>query len=104
MANRHRGDVDLVLGDGRLTLRLTLGALAEIEAAFGASDLVALGERLQGGRLAARDLVTLLGAAARGAGGQQSDAELARQITAADMPACIAAIGALFAETFGDAP
>lgn len=104
MANHHRGDVDLDLASGRLTLRLTLGALAEIEAAFGAADLVALGERLQGGRLASRDLLALLGAAARGAGEPVSNADLAGRIIAADLPACVAALGRLLAETFGAAP
>ena len=41
----------------RRTLVLTLGALAELEAAFGADDLVALAERFGTGRLKARDLI-----------------------------------------------
>lgn len=102
MANKHRGDVTLVLGDGQLVLRLTLGALAEIETAMGAADLVALGERLQAGRLAARDLIPILGAAVRGGGATTSDGDLAARIAAADLPACIAAVAALFALTFGD--
>lgn len=103
MANRHRGDVDLALSEETVTLRLTLGALAEIETALGAADLVALGERLQAGRLAARDLVTILGAAARGGGTRLSDGDLAGRVGAADLPACIAAVAALFAATFGEA-
>ena len=103
MANRHRGDVDLVLGEERWTLRLTLGALAEIESALGATDLIALGERLQAGRLAARDLIPILGAAARGGGARLSDGDVAARIAAADLPACIGAVASLFALTFGDA-
>jgi hypothetical protein len=103
MANRHRGEVDLRLGEEALTLRLTLGALAEIEAAFGASDLVALGERLQSGRLSARDLIPILGAAARGGGQRMSDSDLAARIGVSDLPACAAAVGELFALTFGEA-
>ena len=103
MANHHRGDVDLTLDDGPLTLRLTLGALAEIEAALGAADLVALGERLQAGRLAARDLIPILGAAARGGGAALSDRDLAARIRAGDLPACIEAVTILFARTFGEA-
>jgi len=104
MANHHRGDVDLILPGGALTLRLTLGALAEIEAAFGVADLAALGQRLEAGRLSARDLIPILGAAARGAGHGLSDAEFAARVGAADLPACIAALGRLFSLTFGEAP
>lgn len=104
MANPHRGEVDLDLPSGRIPLRLTLGALAEIEASFGVADLAALGERLAGGRLASRDLVVFLAAAARGAGGGLSDADFARRLTATDLPAAIAALGALLHLTFGETP
>ena len=103
MANHHRGDVDLALAGETLTLRLTLGALAEIEAAFGASDLAALGARLSQGRISAADLIRLLAAAARGGGHRLSDADFAGRVSAADIPACIAALGEVFALTFGDA-
>jgi hypothetical protein len=102
MANLHRGDVDLVLAGETLTLRLTLGALAEIEAAFGAGDLAALGERMAGGRLSAADLIRFLAAAARGAGHRLSDRDFADRVGAADLPACIAALHRLFAVTFGE--
>ena len=102
MANVHRGDVDLALASGPLTLRLTLGALAEVEQAFGVADLTALGERLKAGRLSARDLILILGAAARGGGNRLSDAEFAARVTAADLHACIAALADLFRLTFGD--
>lgn len=102
MANKYRGDVDLPLASGTLVLRLTLGALAEIETAFGATGLVALGERLQQGRLGARDLVALIGAAARGGGASMSDADLSQRIVAADIPACVTALANLLALTFGD--
>ena len=39
MTNRHRGEVSLNLGAERFALRLSLQALAEIEAALGAGDL-----------------------------------------------------------------
>lgn len=102
MANRHRGEVTLDLGSERFTLRLTLGALAELESAFGAADLQALGERLAAGRLAARDLLTLLGVAARGGGTNLSDAALAARVPAARLDTCIAALTELFALTFGE--
>lgn len=101
MTNFHRGDVSLELGGERFTLRLTLQALAEIEAAFGVADLQALGERLSRGRVSARDLVLLLGASLRGGGAAMSDAALAQRITASDLPMAIAALGQVFALSFG---
>ncbi len=62
MPNRYRGEIDAELGGRRRTLVLTLGALAELESAFGAADLVALAERFGAGRLSSRDLVRIIGA------------------------------------------
>lgn len=104
MANRHRGEVDLRLQGRDLTLCLTLGALAEIESAFGAGDLAALGERLASGRLAARDIIVLLAAAARGGGESLDAAGMAALVTARDLPLAIAALGELFTLAFGRAP
>ena len=55
MANRHRGEIEANIGGARRRLVLTLGALAELEDAFGAEDLVALTERFGSGRLKARE-------------------------------------------------
>ncbi|MBZ0139192.1 MAG: gene transfer agent family protein, partial [Pseudorhodoplanes sp.] len=60
MANRHRGEIEAEIGGARRTLVLTLGALAELEQAFGADDLAALAERFAGGRLKARDLIRII--------------------------------------------
>jgi hypothetical protein len=77
MANRRRGDVELVLDGRRYTLRLTLGALAELESAFQVADLAALGERFALGRLSARDVIVILGCALRGGGHAMRDDEVA---------------------------
>ena len=50
MANRHRGEIEAEIGNAKRTLVLTLGALAELESAFGADDLAALTERFAQGR------------------------------------------------------
>jgi hypothetical protein len=71
MANRHRGEIDAELGGKQRVLVLTLGALAELESAFAAGDLAALAERFGAGRLSARDLVAIIGAARRRRGGEQ---------------------------------
>ena len=77
MPNRRRGEVALQLGETRYILCLTLGALAELEDAFGVQDLNALAERFGTGRLKSRDLLTLLGVALRGGGHAMSDADVA---------------------------
>lgn len=103
MANRHRGEIDADLGGHRRTLVLTLGALAELEAAFGAADLVALAERFASGRLTARDLIRIIAAGLRGAGETVSDDEVAA-MTAPGGAAGFARIAAdLIAATFADA-
>lgn len=106
MTNRHRGEASVVLGGQLFVLRLTLQALAEIEAAFGASDLEALGRRFAEGRFRAADLVVLIGATARGGGASLSDAEIAGLVAAAELPSAIGALAELFAASFGtaDAP
>lgn len=77
MANRHRGEISATLDGTQYTLVLTLGALAELEAAFGAEDMVALATRFDDGRLKARDCVRVIGAGLRGAGYAIQDSEVA---------------------------
>ena len=57
----------------RYEARLTLGALAELEAAIDADSLLALVERFEGNRFSSRDVVALLAAGLRG-GGAKIDA------------------------------
>lgn len=77
MPNTHRGEIAADIGGQRRTLVLTLGALAELESAFGADDLMALAERFGTGRLSARDLVRIIAAGLRGAGETISDDDVA---------------------------
>ena len=77
MANHHRGEIEADIGGTRRRLVLTLGALAELEDAFGAEDLVALTERFGSGRLKARDLTRIIGAGLRGAGAAVTDDDVA---------------------------
>lgn len=101
MANRRRGEVPLILGQERYTLCLTLGALAELEDALGAGDLAGLAERFAGGRLAARDVIALLGAALRGGGHALDDAAAACLPLAGGLAEVAAALGEVLAATFG---
>jgi hypothetical protein len=101
MVNRRRGEVALQLGDTRYTLCLTLGAVAELEDAFGVQDLMALTERFSTGRLSSRDLLTLLAIALRGGGQPLSDAEVANLPLHDGIEPVAAALADLLVMTFG---
>jgi hypothetical protein len=103
MANRHRGEIEAELGGVKRTLVLTLGALAELEDAFGAEDLVALTERFGSGRLKARDLTRIIGAGLRGAGEAVSDDEVATLAVDGGAQGYVRIAAALIAATFGEA-
>ena len=77
MANPIRGEIAVTLDGRERTLCLTLGALAELEAGFGADGLMALAGRFEAGKLSARDLIRIIGCGLRGAGEAISDAEVA---------------------------
>jgi Phage tail tube protein, GTA-gp10 len=102
MANKHRGEIAASLGGRTRTLVLTLGALAELESAFGADDLVALAERFGSGRLSARDLVRIIGAGLRGAGEVVSDDEVAAMSADGGAPGFVRIAAELIAATFDD--
>ena len=105
MPNHHRGEIEAEIGGARRRLVLTLGALAELEAAFGAEDLVALAERFGSGRLKARDLARIIGAGLRGAGEAVPDEEVARMPVADGAAGYVRIAAELIAVTFGgDAP
>lgn len=100
-ANRHRGEIEAMFGGERHVLCLTLGALAELETAFGAEDLAALGARLGQGRLAAIDIVRIVGAGLRGAGTTMSDAEVAGLPVNGDLGVYAGCVVALLTAAFG---
>lgn len=75
--NIHRGEIAARIGGAERRLCLTLGALAELEAAFGVEDLTRLGARFSQGRLSANDLITILHAGLRGGGHEFERAEVA---------------------------
>ena len=101
MPNLHRGEIEAEIGGKPRRLVLTLGALAELEAAFGADDLVALAERFGSGRLKARDLVRIIAAGLRGAGEEVSDDEVAAMAVADGAAGYVRIAAELIAATFG---
>lgn len=100
-ANRRRGEVTAVLDGREHTLCLTLGALAELEDAFGADDLTALAERFASGRLSARDLIRLVAAGLRGGGSAASDVDVAAMRADGGIAGFAAIAADLLEATFG---
>jgi len=74
MVNPHAGEVALVIDGEARVMRLTLGALAELEAALSAGSLVELVERFETSAFSTRDVLALIVAGLRG-GGWQGRAE-----------------------------
>lgn len=101
MANRHRGEIEAEIGGARRRLVLTLGALAELEDAFGADDIVALTERFGAGRLRARDLMRIIGAGLRGAGEAVTDDEVAAMAVDGGAHGYVRVAAELIEATFG---
>lgn len=103
-ANRHRGEVEAMIGGERRLLCLTLGALAELETAFAAESLAGLAERFSGGRLKAADLIRILGAGLRGGGNLFADEDVAVLDIDGGVPAAIAVVTDLLTLTFQPSP
>ena len=76
MANPWTGEVELTLDGERHVAKLTLGALAELEAGLGTGTLVELVERFEAGRFSTRDVVMLIVAGLRGGGWDGTAADL----------------------------
>ena len=103
MVNARRGEIEAELGGVRRRLVLTLGALAELESHFEAQDLVELAERFGTGRLAAGDLVAVIGAGLRGAGEAITDREVAALTTTGGAASYARIVSELLTTTFGAA-
>jgi len=76
MANPWRGELRLVIDGKAHVLRLTLGALAELEETLETGALVDLAARFEAGRYSSRDVLALLVAGLRGGGWRGSAADL----------------------------
>ncbi|MEL6597039.1 MAG: gene transfer agent family protein [Pseudomonadota bacterium] len=75
MGNPYAGEVALVIDGQRRVAKLTLGALAELEATLETGTLIELVERFEGGAFSTRDVLALIVAGLRGGGwdGQARD-------------------------------
>lgn len=100
MANPFAGEVALNI-DGRAhVLKLTLGALAELEAGLKLGTMVELVERFESGAFSTRDVLALIVAGLRGGGWQGQAADLlSAEIAGGPLEAARAA-GQLLARAF----
>jgi hypothetical protein len=103
MPNPHRGEIAATLDGKPFSLCLTLGALAELETAFGDDDMLGLAQRFGHGRLSARDAVRIIGAGLRGAGNQITDEAVARMQCEDGAAGFVDIVARLLAATFGGA-
>ena len=104
MANTHRGEIEAELGGQNYTLVLTLGALAEIEHAYGGEDLIAIAERFEQGRIKATDAIKVISAGLRGAGYDFKNEEVAKLSVAGGAAGYLRIVANLLKATFaGDA-
>jgi hypothetical protein len=101
MANKHRGEIEACLDGKTYRLCLTLGALAELETAFGDDDMLALAQRFEKGRLRASDATRIIGAGLRGAGHDIADEAVAAMRTAGGVFGFVDIVARLLAATFG---
>ena len=99
MANKHRGEIEARLDGCSFKLCLTLGALAELEAAFG--ELLALATRFERGRMSARDAVRIIGAGLRGAGHDVTDEAVSAMQAERGAAGFVEIVARLLAATFG---
>lgn len=76
MANPFAGEVALVIDGQTHDCKLTLGALAELEAQLGEDTLIALVRRFEGGNYSSRDVMALLVAGLRGGGWRGTEGDL----------------------------
>jgi hypothetical protein len=78
MANPWAGEVRIRIDGADRDLKLTLGALAELEAELGADSLVDLVRRFETGAYRSRDVIALIVAGLRGAGWSADAGEIGK--------------------------
>ncbi len=100
MVNPWAGEVALMLDGQRHVAKLTLGALAELEAALDSGSLVDLVERFEAGRFSTRDVLALIVAGLRGGGWQGTAADLRTVEIAGGPVAAARAAAELLARAF----
>jgi hypothetical protein len=101
MTNKHRGEIEARFDGKTFRLCLTLGALAELEQAFGDTDMVALATRFESGRISARDCIKIIAAGLRGAGYDVTEADVSGMQSENGAAGFVDVVARLLAATFG---
>ena len=100
MVNPMRGEVPVTLDGVEHIARLTLGALAELEAELGAGSMVELASRFEDGRFSASDVMGVVVAGLRGGGWRGNRADLLAMDVAGGPVAAAQAAAQLLARAF----
>lgn len=100
MVNPVRGEAALETDAETYPMRLSLGALADLETKLGAEGLIGLAERFESGTFGGQDLIALLGAGLRGCGMAISDSEVSELNFKNGVIGAAEAASALLAVTF----
>lgn len=102
MPNPHRGEIE-ALFDGRpYTLCLTLGALAELEHAFGSANILDVVKRITSGHLTANEATLIIGAGLRAAGHNVPNADVAAMRSENGIAGAIDVVARLLAASFSE--
>lgn len=101
MANPYAGEVRLVLDGVPLDMKLTLGALAELEDGLEGETVLDLIDRFEGGKFSTRDVLALIVAGLRGGGWGGSARDLLSAEIEGGIVAATKAAAQLLARAFG---
>ena len=104
MPNPHAGEVAVLVDGVPRVAKLTLGALAELEAALGDDTLIALVGRFEAGDVSSRDVMALLVAGLRGGGWSVTAPDLLTAEIADGPLGAVQAAAELLARAFATAP
>lgn len=105
-ANRLRGEIEAVIDGERRILCMTLGALAELETAFGLDNIGDLAGRFSGGRIGTRDVMAIIAAGLRGGGNLIEDRDIEDMRVEGGIGGALSLAATLLSSAFapGDAP
>ncbi len=100
MINPHAGEVMLEIDGQKQRLKLTLGALAELESALGEETILDLVARFEEGRFSSRDMLALIVAGLRGGGWHGSAEDLTTAEIGGGLPGAARAAAELLVRAF----
>ena len=104
MANAHRGEIEAELSGSTYVLCLTLGALAELEHAYGGEDLIAIAQRFEAGKIGPSDAIRVIGAGVRGGGNAITDEQVAGMTAPGGAQGYLSIVVRLLRATFAGPP